>query len=302
MRITNSMLSRLGVSQLAQNRSQLALTQERAATGRRINRPSDDPIDYRAARDVKTSVSETDRFMRAIDSSRSRIGATESAVSSVVQLLSEARVRALEAANDTNDVTARPAILIAVESLFDRLFEEGNAQSVDGGYLFSGLTSTTPAFSRTGVFASGSPPPVVTFDGDGNQIAVEIDQNVYVDVTLDGSRVFQGGIDLFQTLGTLWTGIDQDDNALIQQALSEIEAAEDQVLSELARVGDSDATADRFEERLLLRKEQLAERLSLIEDADVFQVYSDLASQETALQASLQVTSSMLGPSLLDFI
>ena len=164
MRITNSMMARLGIAQLAQNRSQLALTQERASSGRRLNRPSDDPIDYQAARGLKTSVSETDRFMRAIDSSRSRLGATENAINEVFSVISEARVRALEAANDTNAATARPAMLIVVESLFDRLLQEGNAQSVDGAYLFSGFTSTTPAFTQTGTFVSGSPPPVVNFE------------------------------------------------------------------------------------------------------------------------------------------
>ena len=302
MRISTTMMSRLGVAQVAQNRAQLARTQEQAVTGRRLNRPSDDPIDYHTARDFKTSVSETNRFLRAIDASRSRTGATESALNDIVELLSEARVMAIAAGSDSNASVARPARLASVESLFDRLFDEGNAQSVDGGYVFSGLTSDTPAFSRTGSFVSGSPPPTVTFDGDGNQVAVEVDQNVYIDITLDGSRVFQGGIDLFQAIGTLWSGIDAQDSTLIQQAIGELDAAENQVFAELARIGESDATANRYQDRLRLRQETLAERLSLVEDADVYQVYSDLANQETALQASLQVTSSMLGPTLLDFI
>ena len=54
--------------------------------------------------------------------------------------------------------------------------------------------------------------------------------------------------------------------------------------------------------RLRLQEQDFLSRVSFLEDADVFEVYTDLAAQETALQASLQVTSRLLQPTLLDTV
>jgi len=306
MRITTPMLTRLGISHLNDSRTRLARTQEQATLGLRINRPSDDPVDYQVARTLKGSISETSRFLRSVDSSRSRLNTTESGLIDAVDLLSEARALSINAANTPSDSVASPILRDQVESLFDRLLASANTRSSEGAYVFSGHTSDVRAFSQTGAFVSGSPPPTVSFGGDGNQIAVEIDQGTYVDVTLDGSRVFQGGVDAFSALATLWSGLDETDPALrqaqISQAIGELDLAHTQLVSEQAGIGMAGATVERVEDRLQVRAVELASRLSQAEDADVFQVNSDLVAQEAALQATLQVTSSLLGPSLLDFI
>lgn len=302
MRITNSMMARFGLTQLNENRSRLARTQEQAATGMRINRPSDDAIDYQAAGTLKVTIRETASFLRSIDFARPRFRATEGAVDDAIEAITEAKVRALEARNDTNDGAGRDALRIEVEELFDRLIHFGNTQAAGGGFIFSGFSSDVAAFQQTGTFVSGSPPPTVAFTGDTNEVSVEVAQGIEVDVTLDGSRVFQGSVDVFQVLGTLWQGIDQDDDARIDQAIGELDEALAQMTSELARIGANENTANQFEDQMRLREEQLASKLSTVQDADVYQVYSDLTAQETTLQASLTVTSRLLGPSLLEFI
>ncbi len=301
MRITNSMLARLGIDQVNQGRTRLARIQEQATTGLRINRPSDDPVDYQASRRLKGALGETDQFLRGIDLSRTRIATTENAVLDALGVLDEARARAVQAANDTND-GEQATLRTQVEGLFASLFDLGNARSPEGAYVFAGLTSDVPAFSQTGSFVSGGAAPVVSFDGDGSQVRVELEEGVYADVTLAGDRVFQGGVDAFQALTNLWTGIDTDDDNLIRQAIGELDAAHEQLQNELVRIGQAGAAADRAEDRLRLRQEELTARVSRLEDADAYQVYSDLAAQEVALQASLQVASRLLGPSLLEFL
>ena len=77
MRITQSMLARVGINQLSDQRNRLARTQEMAATGLRVNRPSDDPVDYRTILFLKDASSQTGRFLRSIDLARVRIRTTE---------------------------------------------------------------------------------------------------------------------------------------------------------------------------------------------------------------------------------
>ena len=303
MRITQSMIARMGLDQLSMQRNRLARTQEQAATGLRINRPSDDPVDYRTTLHLKDSLSQTGRFLRSIDLARTRFRTTEEAISDSIQVVSNAKVTAIAAGNTSNSgSSSRAALKIQVEQLFDRLLSLSNSKAPGGGYVFSGRVSDTAPFVQAGSFVSGSPPPTVTFAGDASVIQVEIDEGVYVDVTRDGSQVYQGTVDVFSTLGDLWTGIDQDDPLAIQTAIGELDQALDQMLVEQSQIGGSEAKADAFEERLRLQEQEFASQISFLEDADAFEVYSDLAAQETALQASLQVTSRLLTPTLLDFI
>jgi flagellar hook-associated protein 3 FlgL len=302
MRITQSMMARMGIEQLSLQRNRLARTQEMAATGLRVNRPSDDPVDYRTIQFLKDEMSQTGRYLRSIDLARTRIRTTEEALAGAADVVSLARVRGLEARNATSmSNEARGAIKVQIEQLFDQLVSQANVRAPGGGYVFSGLASDREAFSVTGDFANGAP-PVVAFSGDASAIEVEIDKGVFIDVTRDGQAAFTGAIDVFEVLGRLWTGVDSGDMAAIDAALGDLDQAHDHFVLERAEIGGAEAKADSFEGRLRLQEQELAGQVSFLEDADAYEVYSDLTAQESALQASLQVTSRLLQPSLLDFI
>lgn len=302
MRVTQSMVSRMSLQQLALQRARLARTQEQAATGRRLNRPSDDPVDYRSALRLKDALSQTGRFLRSIDLSRTRLDATEQAITDSTEIVAQAKSLAIQARNDTNGPEALANLRVQVEQLFDQMLDASNTRAAGGGYVFSGVASDTPAFARTGSFASGSAPPTVAFEGDDSAIPVEIDEGVTIEVTRSGARVFQGSVDVFEVLGRLWQGIDQDDPSLIDGAIGDLDLAMRQFDVERGELGGSGAKADAFEQKLRGQEETLTGQVSLLEDADSYEVYSDLVARETALQASLAVSARIQQPTLLDFL
>lgn len=303
MRITQVMIARTGVDQLTAQRNRLARTQEMAATGKRINRPSDDPVDYRTVLFLKDSLGQTDRFLRSIDLAKTRIQTTESALDGAYNVLNEVRAKAVEAGNSVTleGQVSRDAIKIQLEGLFDELLSFANVRSAGGSYVFSGRDASTPAYSRTGDFGPGTV-PTVTYDGDPRALEVEIDDDIYIEVTRDGQAAFQGSGDVFVAVTDLWTAVDQADVTGVQDALTRIDAGMTRINLERAELGGSGKKAESFEERLRLQQENITSRVSFLEDADAFEVYTDLAAQETALQASLQVTSRLLQPTLLDYI
>lgn len=303
MRITQSMIYRGGLEQLNGQRNRLARVQEQAASGLRLNRPSDDPVDYQTALVLKDSLSQTGRFLRTIDSARTRFASSEEALAGAADVVDQAKVLAVSARNSTNDDPTSVAIMRGqAESFFEQLLSLANSRSVTGEYLFSGRATATEAFAQTGDFVSGSPPPSVAFAGDANAISVEVDQDVFVEVSRVGSEVFQGGVDVFAALTGLWQGIDSGDDTQIGNAIDALDQAFEQLNLERQKIGNAERQANDFETRLKVQQDDAITRISNLEDADVYQVYSDLAAQEAALQASLQVTSRLLGPTLLDFI
>lgn len=302
MRITQSTLSRLGISQLSDQRNRLARTQEQAATGLRINRPSDDPVGYRTVLFLKDASSQTSTFLRSIDLARVRLRATESALDGAEDALSRAGALAVGAASSTNQNPGSAAALkTQVAQLFDEVLSSANVRAPGGGYVFSGLASDSPAFTKAGDFGPGAT-PTVTFTGEASAVEVEIDEGVLIEVTRDGQAAFQGADDAFAALSRLWTGIDQGDVDEIRGAITDIEAARAHLALERSILGGSDAKADSFEDRLRLQEQNIASQVSFLEDADAFEVYSDLTAQEAALQASLQVNARLLQPTLLDYI
>ena len=92
MRITQSMMSRMAMTQLGLQRGRLAQTQEQATTGRRLNRASDDPVDFRSALRLKDSLSQTGRYLRSIDLSRTRLRASEEAIAHETRMIEIQRV------------------------------------------------------------------------------------------------------------------------------------------------------------------------------------------------------------------
>ena len=303
MRVTQSMVSRMAMQQLNNQRGRLARTQEQATTGLRLNRPSDDPVDFRSALKLKDSVSQTGRYLRSIDLSRTRLHATEGAIADAAEVVDNAHTLAIQAGNSSsNGPTARAALKVQVEQYFDQLLDASNARAPGGGYVFSGVASDTPAFVQTGTFVSGSPPPTVAFAGDDSAVSVEIDEGVSIEVTRSGQGAFKGPVDIFAVLGQLWQGLDQNDTTMINTAMGDLDTAFDHLNVERSHVGGAEAKADSFETRLRGQEEELTKQVSVLEDADTYQVYSDLAAQEAALQASLTVTARMQQPTLLDFL
>lgn len=302
MRVTNVMTARISVNQMNESRAKLARIQEQASSGLRINRPSDDSVGYQNALRLDGSIGQTESFLRSIDASRVRMGTTENALADAADLISQAEVTAIEGANSTNGPETYAILKLEIESIFESLVDRANAQSAEGAYVFAGDASEAPAFSTSGPFVSGNPPPTVAFEGLANAVSVEIDRDVFIPVTLDGSAVFEGAAGAFEGLRSLWTGLDQNDPDAVRASIDELGAAREQLLAARSEIGTSGATANRVEDSLTVRREELTERLSITEDADVFDVYSRLAQQETSLQATLQISSNLLSQTLLDFI
>ena len=216
--------------------------------------------------------------------------------------MSRARALAVSARSVTNQGPgAADALKTQVAQLFDELVSNANVRAPGGGYVFSGLANHTESFTVTGDFGTGTTPPV-TFNGEGSAVEVEIDDGVLIEVTRDGQGAFQGATDAFAAIARLWTAIDTGDGAEIDNAHNEIESARDHLVLERTILGGSDKKADSFEDRLRLQEQNIASQVSFLEDADAFEVYSDLTAQEAALQAALQVNARLLQPTLLDYV
>ena len=110
------------------------------------------------------------------------------------------------------------------------------------------------------------------------------------------------GINVFDVLKKLEVGLKTDDKSSIQDSLDSIDQAINQIVfarSQLgARVSLVNTTIDT------MQKSKIDNRVtaSQLEDADAFQVISDINKNESTLKATLETSGKLIQPSLLDFL
>lgn len=309
-RVTNQMLSRFALFNVNQSRTRLVRLQEQASSGLRVNRPSDDPAAAAQALRLRADLDATAQYERNLNQARTRVAAVESAIADAQDVLVEARSIALQGASDTLGADERLQLAERVEQLHARLLTIGNTQ-LQGAHVFSGYASSTAPFAASGPFVEGGGSPTVSFAGDPSELELEIDEGVRERTTLDGQRVFLGDgdgngspdagrEDLYDVLADLRDALATDDADAVRATLDRFDAGSAQLQIERTRIGAADEQIRAAEGRLADREILLSQTLSSVQDADTVEVLSELVNEESALQATLEVTARLLQPSLLD--
>lgn len=110
------------------------------------------------------------------------------------------------------------------------------------------------------------------------------------------------GSNIFEVLNRLVVSLNTDSKEGIQDSLEQIDQAFNQVLSSRtqvgARVGVLNSTLESLQKGVVDSKA----RASILEDADVFQLVSDINRADSALKATLETSGRLIQPSLLDFL
>ncbi|MCL2225809.1 MAG: hypothetical protein FWB96_12650 [Defluviitaleaceae bacterium] len=150
MRLTNVMMANTSLMHINRNMRNLDRIIRSIDTGKRIQRPSDDPIIASRALLFRTSVHENSQFQRNVDQGMAWMNVTESTFNNINrELLFEMRNLAVQGANMDNNLENMQAIIRQMNSLFTQIGHEMN-QTFGGNYLFSGFrTDEPPVFTAT---------------------------------------------------------------------------------------------------------------------------------------------------------
>lgn len=150
--------------------SDLANIMEKNAAGKRVLRPSDDPVAAAQAERAITRMARTDADQRALDAQRGVIEYAGSTLSASVDALQEFRGLLLGAGNGAYEQSSRDALVAQMTSLRDQLLTYANRKDSNGLPLFRGLDSSEQPIQ--GYNFAGQPGQVASND---NSIANTID-------------------------------------------------------------------------------------------------------------------------------
>lgn len=144
-RITFSMINTQVQNNIQANYSKLAQYQEQLSSGRRIQRPSDAPVDVTEDLQLRSTIQQLEQFDRNIDDGQAYLSIVESTLSSTNNLYQRVRELGLQSSNDTNTATERNYTLREVRVLVDQMVSISNT-SYKGSFLFSGAEVKEPPY------------------------------------------------------------------------------------------------------------------------------------------------------------
>lgn len=176
MRVSEKMLFENVTSRLQQQSAALLKLQEQVTSGKRINRPSDDPMGQAEVIHFGKSLDTSNQYLRNIDRLESFVAASESVLQTVQDQLIRVRELAVQGANASNTAADRSIIAREVRQIYDQLIATGNTNHA-GAYLFSGNQVNTQPFVNQGLFIGTALTLPVTITASTNDV---------LNITVDG--------------------------------------------------------------------------------------------------------------------
>jgi len=260
------------------------------SSGRRLLRPSDDPIGVVTALRYRSALTEIKAFSANIGEARDWLETTESALRNATTILQRAREVAVTGANGTVAAGSYQALAEEVRSLRQEVILLGNSSHA-GRYLFGGYQTVDPA--QPPFDAAGN------YQGDAGALVREIGPGVTVQINVPGDQAFAPAL---VALDRLANDLAAGDATAVGNDLAELDSALDGLMALRARLG---AQMNRLElaQMRLQEVEVTATRLqSGAEEVDIAEVAVRLSVYENAYRVALAAAGRLLQTSLLDFL
>ena len=302
------------------------------ATGKKLNKPSDDPAAIRPVLNTRKQLSNVDRYLETMGKTGDIMEATDGHLEHVENIMQRAKEIMVNAVNGSLGNEDRTVLADELVQLKQEMLDAANG-NIDGKYIFSGYQEDSKPFTiNTSYTEAGYNPndhttwPVL-YAGDENATFVEISPGEQLQANLTGNNLFLGTknwnpppynppnpggnapnsidvgrFDLFAEITQAEEAIRANDPVAMQTSLEDLDGAAEQNRRLRSQMGNR---AKRVETAMIHQEEvqiDLKQVLSRYEDADAIEVFNDIVQQETAFQAALSITSKVSQLSILDFI
>lgn len=149
MRVTDLTKQNAVLRNVANNSARVQDLQETMASGKRINKLSDDPIGATQVQDYRTKLSFIDRVKKNIHNNFTWLDRSDAELDHVSTLLARAKTLILGQANDSSDSATRRVTAEEISDIIDNLVNAGNAKA-GKVYLFAGSKTFTKPLVTNG--------------------------------------------------------------------------------------------------------------------------------------------------------
>jgi len=293
IRVTSTQFFRLQLESMRKAGRDAFAAQATAATGRRLNVASDDPVGAQQSILLRSLRADLTTARNKMDRANSELAMQEQAISSMTDSLSRLREIAVQMANDTMSATDRLGAAAEVTEIKQSLIAQGNVQMGEKR-LFGGQLTGADPFDALGNYL-----------GDATAVNVSLPQGVSVQVTLRGDDVLRGasgGPDIILEVDNLITALNSNNTPGIQTAVDQMGQGIDLLVNQRSLIGGRMALIENLDAYFSTVEAGATRDISAVEDADAIEAFTELNRTQQAFEAAMQVSAASRRPNIFEML
>ncbi|WP_405104793.1 flagellar hook-associated protein FlgL [Paenibacillus sp. FSL K6-1217] len=303
IRVTSNMMSSQLLLNLNRNARTMNDTQLQLASGRKINKPSDDPVGITYSLRYRAELSSNEQYTKNVDSALSWLDYNDTVLGQAGDVIQRLRDLTVQASTGSNPQSALDSINEEVMQLKEQLVDIANSK-LNGKYIFNGEQYTTKPYDfpkgADGTYDTSQ--EVIT---DAGQIQYIVGEGVQMPINLTGNAVFgaTGESDnIFSLINNLSSALKAGDLTGISSQLDKIDTRTETILSARSEIGAKTNRVELMQDRLSDLNINLTDLQAKTEDADYEGLIMQSKIQENIYNASLSVGAKIISTTLVDFI
>jgi flagellar hook-associated protein 3 FlgL len=285
--------------------TRMTKTQAELTSGIRISKPSDDPTAVGDVLQLQSDIGRVAQVTANLNGVKSEVDTASGVLQDAVLLLDQARSLAAQGASTTLSPTERASMAAQAEQILNTLIDDSRA-TYDGKYLFSGDSSTKPAYDVNLANPNGvsrlltAPATRLIQDSSGQTFAVaKTAQDLFDHRNPDDSLASDN---VFAALNSLRVALANNDQNAAGAAAASIQTAQEYLNQQSTFYG---AVQNRISNALdVAHKFQLQAQTGLgnERDTDIAAAATALTQEQLSQQAAMQAQASMPRTSLFDLL
>lgn len=285
---------------LGQVSNRLQKAQSQISTGLKFQTVSDNPDQVSTLLQAKADLESTQAINTNLGRVKAEVDAGENALQQAVTLVERAQTLAAQGATGTATADTRQQLAGEVGSVLEQLAGISGT-AVEGRYIFSGDSDQKAPYSIDLTQAN----PVSAYAGSAATRQVQHPNGTRFSVSKTAQEIFDNPDatkNVFYSLTTLRTALQNNDQTGIQAALDNVGSALKNLNGSLAYYGtvqNKVAEATDFGSNFVL---QLKTQLSSLQDADLSQAIIEMQQAQLQQQAALQSRAKMPRSTLFDYL
>lgn len=304
LRVTSNMMNSQLMLNLNRNARTMNDTQLELATGRKINKPSDDPVGITYSLRYRSELSANDQYKENVNDATSWLEFNDTVLTQAGSVVQRLRELSVSGASGSNPQQALNSINAEVKQLKEQLIDIANSQ-FKGKYIFNGQQYTEQPYKfSTGIDGALDTTSASSVKTDDGLVNYTVGESVQLPINVTGNQVFGGSEsdNIFTVIDNIYSALANGNTAEVSSQIANLDTRIDKMLAVQADIGAKSNRIELMSNRLGDLEVNLTDLQSKTEDGDYAELLTQSKIQENIYNASLSVGAKIIQSSLVDFI
>ncbi|MFC1541630.1 flagellar hook-associated protein FlgL [Candidatus Latescibacterota bacterium] len=299
MRVTDTILQNNLLTNLIFSSERLYEAETKVLTNKRVNKPSDNPVDAMTSMNIRTKLDEINQFQRNIGRAKIMLENTESQTTQLADIFQRLSTLTIQGASDSYGASDKESIAGEVNQLLEQIFNIANSRS-ESSYIYGGAQSDVAPYQA--IYNTAGEIVSVATTGSSGDIQNLIGDRIKIKINVTGEDLFEKGQNLFDIVIKVRDDLRANDSASLNNDLSKLHDSAEKIFNTQSSLGSKLKRVYAAENRAETDEISFTQFLSDTEDIDASEAIMNYQMELLTLQASLEAGARLLRPRLIDFL